>query len=269
MEIIEQTNRTILFEEINPEKLDLITLIGDTKGIDSLNDDKIKEINEMLLVRSFDEFLDKFAPVVYSFYNANNQKVVYTLKKPENLPENYVTEIPITMENDFLKMLFTLIETKRAQGIANVDFKFENILDMISPKKVMEDIRQSRKEIQYVHSQYEALDEEDPKKLDLGDKLNYMFEQASNNYNNIMAMLPLAIEDIKTRLLLGDDNTGNNGEQLKIGVLSMGENGELKILEAPKEENNALMVVDDGANTALIEAFREDYDALNEEEASD
>lgn len=80
MEIIEQTNRTILFEEINPEKLDLITLIGDTKGIDSLNDDKIKEINEMLLVRSFDEFLDKFAPVVYSFYNANNQKVVYTLK---------------------------------------------------------------------------------------------------------------------------------------------------------------------------------------------
>ncbi len=89
MEIIEQTNRTILFEEINPEKLDLITLIGDTKGIDSLNDDKIKEINEMLLVRSFDEFLDKFAPVVYSFYNANNQKVVYTLKKPENLPENY------------------------------------------------------------------------------------------------------------------------------------------------------------------------------------
>lgn len=269
MEIIEQTNRTMLFEEINPQKLDLITLIGSTKGIDSLNDDKIKEINETLLVKSFDEFLDKFSPVVYSFYNANNQKVVYTLKKPENLPDNYVTEIPITMENDFLKMLFTLIETKRAQGIANVDFKFENILDMISPKKVMEDIRQSRKEIQYVHSQYEALDDEDPKKLDVGDKLNYMFEQASNNYNNIMAMLPLAIEDIKTRLLLGDDSSTAGGEQLKIGVLSMGENGELKILEAPKEENNALTVVDDGANTALIEAFREDYDALNEEEASD
>lgn len=264
MEIIEQTNRTILFEEINPEKLDLITLIGDTKGIDSLNDDKIKEINETLLVRSFDEFLDKFAPVVYSFYNANNQKVIYTLKKPENLPENYVTEIPITMENDFLKMLFTLIETKRAQGIANVDFKFENILDMISPKKVMEDIRQSRKEIQYVYSKYEELDDEDPKKLDLGDKLNYMFEQASNNYNNVMAMLPLAIEDIKTRLLLGDDNRLAGGEQLKIGVLSMGENGELKILEAPKEENNALMVVDDAANAGLIEAFKEDYDALNE-----
>lgn len=37
----------------------------------------------------------------------------------------------------------------------------------------------------------------------MGDKLNELFEEASNNYNNVMAMLPLAIEDIKTRLLLG------------------------------------------------------------------
>ncbi|GAB6088126.1 hypothetical protein [Alkaliphilus crotonatoxidans] len=264
MEIINQTNRTILFEEINPEKSDLITLIGDTKGIDSLDDDKIKEINEKLLVGSFDEFLDKFAPVVYSFYNAMNQKVMYSLKKPENIPEEYITEIPINMSNDFLKMLFTLIETKTAQGLANVDFKFENLLDMISPKKVMEDIRQSRKEIQYVYSQYAELDDDDPKKLDLGDKLNTMFEEASYNYNNVMAMLPLAIEDIKTRLLMGQGNQEENSEVVKIGVLSMGEGGELQILEAPKEEDHSLVLLDDQANTGLIEAFKEDYDAINE-----
>ncbi len=71
----------MLFEEINPEKLDLITLVGDVKGIDSLSDEKVKEINQYLLVKSFDEFLDKFSPTVYSFYNAANQKVMYTLKK--------------------------------------------------------------------------------------------------------------------------------------------------------------------------------------------
>lgn len=264
MEIIQQTNRTILFEEINPEKLDLLTVIGDTKGIQSLNDDKIKEINEALLVKSFDEFLEKFSPVVYSFYNSTNQKVMYSLKKPEKLPKEHITEIPINMSNDFLKMLITLIETKTAQGLANVDFKFENLLDMISPKKVMDDIKQSRKEIQYVYGEYDKLDEEDPKKLDTGDKLNYMFEEASLNYNNVMAMLPLAIEDIKTRLLLGQEDTEDNGEVLKIGLLSMGENGELKILEAPKEEENALVVLDDGANTGLMEAFKEDYDVINE-----
>ncbi len=56
MDIISQTNRTMLFEEINPEKMDLITLVGDVKGgIDSLSDEKIKEIHQYLLVKSFDE----------------------------------------------------------------------------------------------------------------------------------------------------------------------------------------------------------------------
>lgn len=264
MDIIQQTNRTILFEEINPEKLDLITVVGDTKDINSLNDDKIKEINELFLVNNFDEFLEKFAPVVYSFYNANNQKVMYTLKKPENIPDGLVTEIPINQSNDFLKMLFTLIDTKRSQGIANVDFKFENLLDMISPKKVMDDIRQSRKEIQYTYSKYEELDDEDPSKLDLGDKLNNMFEEASGNYNNIMAMLPLAIEDIKTRLLLGADDKKEGNEKFEIGVLSMGENGELKVLEAPKAEETSLVAVDDKANVGLIEAFEDDYEEVSE-----
>ena len=179
MDVIQQTNRTMLFEEINPERLDLLTLVGDTKGLNSLNDDKIKEINENLLVSSFDEFLDKFAPTVYSFYNANNQKVMYTLNKPETLSDELITEIPINQSNDFLKMLFTLIDTKRAQGIANVDFKFENLLDMISPKKVMEDIKQTRKEIQYTYGKYDSLDDEDPLKLDLGDKLNDKIGRAS------------------------------------------------------------------------------------------
>ena len=41
--IIKQTNRTLLIEEINPEKLNLLTLVGDVRGLDSLSDDKIKE----------------------------------------------------------------------------------------------------------------------------------------------------------------------------------------------------------------------------------
>lgn len=268
MEIIEQTNRTILFEEINPEKLDLITMVGDTKGLESLSDEKIKEINEALLVKSFDEFLDKFSPVIYSFYNAANQKVLYTLKKPENIPENCITEILINQQNDFLKMLITLIDAKSAQGTANVDFKFENLLDMISPKKVMDDIRQSRKEIHYIYNQYETLEEGDPKKLDIGDKLNYMFEEASQNYNNVMAMLPLAIEDIKTRLLLGSGEQQGSNEILQIGVLSMGEKGELKIIEAPQSETTALAVLDDKANIGLISAFEDDYEAVSEASSS-
>ncbi|MED4572972.1 transcriptional regulator [Brevibacillus agri] len=268
MDIINQTNRTMLFEEINPEKLDLITLVGDVKGIDSLSDDKIKEINEHLLVRSFDEFLDKFSPTVYSFYNAVNQKVMYTLKKPDGIADDAISEIKIDQSNDFLKMLFTLIDTKRSQGITNVDFKFENLLDMISPKKVMDDIRQVRKEIHYLYGQYEKLDEGDPKKLDLGDKLNIMFEDASKNYNNVMAMLPLAIEDIKTRLLLGGAQEENQSEAIQIGMLTIGENGELKIIEAPKSDSRELMVLDENSGSGLMGVFADDYESISETPSS-
>lgn len=262
---IKQTNRTMLMEVINPEKPDFLTLVGDVRGLESLSDDKIKEINDCLLVRSFDELLEKFKPVVYCFYNANNQKVMYQLDKPENIPEEMLTEIPLNRQNEFMGMLMSMIDAKRSEGTINVDFKFEKLTNMISPKKVMDDIRQNRKELQYTYGEYAKLDEDDPKKKDLADKLNVMFEEASANYNNVMAMLPLAIEDTKTRLLLGVGGEEKDNAPLALGVLSMGEQGELRVLEAPKVETTALITVDDKVNAGLIEALKEDYQALNEE----
>lgn len=264
MDVITQTNRTILFTEINPECLNLLTLIGDVRGKTSLDDDKIKEINRELAVSSFAEFMDKFNPVVYSWCDAASGKIQYSTVRPEHIPQNCITEIPLNEMNDLLNMLITLLDARDAQGVANVDFQFSKILEMISPKKIMEDICQVRREIQYTYGKYMELDEGDPKRLDLGDALNYQFEQASQNYNNVLAMLPLAIEDIKTRLLLGDGESGQGGPDFKAGLLSMGEDGELKILEMKQEESTQLAVVDDEVNLSLMDAFREDYDALNE-----
>ena len=65
MNTLTQTNRSILFEEINPEMLNLLTLVGDVRGVNSVSDDKIKEITHALLERSFDELYEKLEPVVY------------------------------------------------------------------------------------------------------------------------------------------------------------------------------------------------------------
>lgn len=263
--VIKQTNRTMLMEQINPEKPDFLTVVGDVRGLESLSDDKIKEINDHLMVRSFDEVIEKFSPTVYCYFNANNQKVVYQLDKPEGVPEEMLTEIPLNRQNEFMGMLMSMVDTKRSEGTINVDFRFERLTDMISPRKVMDAIRQNRKELQYTYGEYAKLDEGDPKKLDLADKLNVMFEEASANYNNVMAMLPLAIEDTKTRLLLGDGGDKKDNTPLALGVLSMGEGGELRILEAPKVETTALTTVDDNANTGLIEALKDDYEAISGE----
>ena len=238
--IIKQTNRTLLIEEINPEKLNLLTLVGDVRGLDSLSDDKIKEINEALLVRNFEEFLEKFDPTVYSFFNAATGKIVYSKEKPAGVPENMLSIVHLNAHNDFLKMLMTLVETKRSQGIINADFKFEKLTEMISPSKVMDDIKQVRKELQYTYTEYAKLEDGDPHKLDLGDKLNSMFEEASANYQNLMAMIPLAISDIKTRLLLGESKESESNDALTLGLLTMSSEGELTVIEAPKVEEDVI-----------------------------
>jgi len=253
------------FHCYNPEKPDLVTLIGEVRGIDSLEDEKINEINEKLLVKNFDEFMDKFAPVVYSFFNAIDQSVSYSLKKPDGVDPSTITEIPLTLDNDFLKMIMTMLGARGGAGQRNADFNFESVTNMISPEKVMDDIRQTRKEIHYLYDQYEALEDGDPKKLDIGDKLNDQFESAAKNYNNIMTMLPLAIEDIKTRLLLGDSSMEGKSAEIVSGVLTIGDEGELKIIEVPKEEKTDIVLIDDSnQNMALAKHFAEDYEDVSD-----
>ncbi len=265
METISQTNRTLLLDVINPQEQDLLTLVGDVKGIDSLDDDRMREINQHLECYSYEEVEQKFKPVVWSFFDAGSQSVKYTLEKPESIPEQMLTPISINESENFQKAVLTVMQSRKAQGLLNVEFEFEKLLEIISPKKVMDDIKQVRKEIQYNYKKYEELEEGDPQKLDVGDKLNLLFEDASKNYNNIMAMLPLAIEDIKTRLLLGSAEQQQNGQTIVPGYLSLGEKGELKVLEAPKTDVTALATLDDNVNTGLMEVIKEDYQAFNSE----
>lgn len=234
------------------------------KGVDSLDDDKINEINDKLLVSSFDEFMDKFAPVVYSFFNATDQSVSYSLKKPDGIDSASITEIPLTLDNDFVKMIMTMLSARGGAGQKNADFNFESVTNLISPEKVVDDIKQTRKEIHYLYEKHEALEDGDPAKLDIADKLNDKFESASKNYNNIMTMLPLAIEDIKTRLMLG--NTGGEGKAAEVvaGLLTIGDDGELKIIEAPKAETTELALIDESQNLALANHFAEDYEEVSE-----
>lgn len=264
MEIISQTNRTMLLDMINPEKMDLLTLIGDVRGVDSLDDDKMREINQYLECSSYEEMERKFEPTVWSFYDAGAQSVRYTLERPENIPENMLTPIYLNDYDSFFKTILTVMDSRKAQGVLNVEFHFEQLLEMISPKKVMEDIRQVRKEIQYNYKKYSELEDGDPAKLDIGDKLNLLFEGASKNYNNIMAMLPLAIEDSKTRLLLGAGEQSDGGKGIVAGVLTMSDNGELKVLEAPKEESTSLVTMDNTVTAELIEVLKEDYRSVSE-----
>jgi len=263
-----QTSRTLALDEFNPQMPDLITEIGESRAIDSLEDEVVKTINEKLLCYSFAEFMEKMKPVVYSFYDANSASVKYTLKKPESLPEELITEIPLTEKNDVLKTLMTMVDAKRSQGTKNIDFGFETLLELISPKKVLDDIRQTRKELQSTYEQYLALPEGSPKRDDLGAKLNNLFEDARSNYSNTMALLPLAIEDSEQRLLLGAGEDGTMAKKISAGVAKFEEDGTLRIVEAPKVDETALALTEGETGKKLALLLEDDYAASSGDENS-
>lgn len=257
---INQTNRTMLFEEFNSSKKDIITLISDCENINSLSDDIIEEINTHLLVSNFEEFLEKFDPCIYSYYDFEKNKICYTTELNPNIPDDVVTVIKINKENSFFNMLLSLIDSRNSDKSKNINFKYEDILDLLTPKKIIEDLKQTRKQINHLYEKYNALDDNNPEKLEIGDKLNYRFEGISKNYNNILAMLPLAIEDIGVRLELNKKESSKQKiEKIKPGILSIGQNGGLQVLEI--NTSNELLQIDTNQNNSnqLSEIFKNDY----------
>ena len=64
MEIINQTNRTLLLDVINPDKMDLLTLVGDVKGQDSLSHDRcgrLTSIWNVIVTKKWSESLSRLS----------------------------------------------------------------------------------------------------------------------------------------------------------------------------------------------------------------
>jgi hypothetical protein len=165
-------------------------------------------------------------------------------------------------------MLTTMIDAKRSMGSKNIDFGFESLLELISPKKIMDDIRQVRKELQQNYTEYLALPDGDPKRDEYGIKLNGLFEEARANYSNTMALLPLAIEDSRERLMPGGGDDGALGQKIVAGVAKFEDDGTLKILEAPKPDEAALALAENGSSNSLALLLEEDYEESSVEESS-
>ncbi|VWL84901.1 transcriptional regulator [Oceanivirga miroungae] len=259
------TNRVILFEKINEEKLNLLTLISEEIDIKSLSDDKIEEINKNLVVSSFSEFLEKFKPKIYSYFDKDKNTIAYSLEKP-NIKSELISEINLDKENTFLNMLISLIETREKNKVKTINFNYEDILDYLSPKKIMKDLKQLRSEIAYLYDKYEKVDDKDPLKLEIADKLNYNFHNASKNYNNVLAMLPLAINDIEKRLFITDNKVSKNTiNKISAGKLSIGANGELEIISINTNETKLLEGTNIENQEKLALEFRKDYNENSEE----
>lgn len=133
---MEQTNRTILFEEVNPEKLNLLSFMLDDRT-ESLNDDELNEIHRHLEVSSYEEALEKLTPTIYLAFSSDEGKVLCTNKQKECLMNNFqeVMSIHLDASNPMTKTFTSML--KQQKGRVNIEHSPEDILHkmFVLPKK--------------------------------------------------------------------------------------------------------------------------------------
>ena len=260
---INQTNRTLLFEVINPEKSDLITSLSDD-DLSKKRDDIIKQIDKELLVSSIEDFFNKFDPTLYceTQYSENEAGVktprfVYHLEKPKNM--NGISVIKLNQNHEVIKTLFSLIDSKNKKDHL---FDFKSVLEMLSPAKLAKDVKNIRKELVYKYNKFLAAPEGSLDKNDLGNQVDDLRDKIEETYKNLPSLLTLASEDCKTKLFPGGVNTSNsNGNEKRgtRGILSLSSDGSLEVKEITVS-TSGVAVNDDSSNVKLRALLEGDYD---------
>ena len=265
MKIIKQTNRTILFDVINPERFDLINLMA---GIEptgkSLTDEKIKEIHSHLLVHSFDEFLQKFAPTIYSYFDADTKRMVYTLERPMGIPAQFVKEIVINKNNNFLKTFMRLIDEKRSSNKPNVTFNYESMLEMLSPQKTLKDMKRLNKDVNYLAKESMKLESDSPAKLKRLKMLSKKINETESYYNEFPTQIALMIGTIRENLVAIEAAGRQDGGTPAPALPYFDGEGEMKSLAFRPDEEVPLLEVDDKATALLVSEIEERYDMIEQ-----
>ncbi len=177
---MEQTNRTILFEEINPEKEDLLTLIIENEKRKGLNDEEIFHIHEKLEVGSYEEFLLKFEPSVRMQLDTQNCTVNFN----QDIQGTATEKISFHDESSLLNGLIRLIDAKKKEK--HVLTSFEDMRHNIIPKRNMDAFISRRNEICIEAESHQANEKENRERL-----INLI-----QDYNDGVFLLEVFIQDM-------------------------------------------------------------------------
>jgi hypothetical protein len=231
---MKQTNRTILFDVITPEVYSLSNLMtGTEETVSSLTDEKIKEINESLLVGSFDEFLKKFTPTIYSYFDENNMPQ-HSLTKPVGIPDMFIKTTVLDRNNRILKMFTSMMDRKKSSNATNVAFDYEAVTKLLAPEKALREMQKIKMEIKYLEGQNEKLERDSPAKADAVKKLVSKYDATRKYYSETGAQLALTAGMLKENLL-AMQKAAVPGKEYAPPALPVFENGEMVNLKPTDE----------------------------------
>lgn len=258
-----QTHKTIIFEEFDgASSNNLYTLLNDNPSGDALSYGL-----EKLTVKNFNEFMAKFSPKVYEIYGKNSQTgqiEFYYTTDPQKFPGLPYSTINIG-EHAYYKMLEKLYSGKGVSGESNLKFDDSEILEMLTPKKELSEVRDIRQQMEYnLNLLNEAKARGD--KSEMRERREKILECrkkiAGYSKSSLNKLLPILIDDTnkKLELLSAGGNSGNENGDVKslpkptFGMLYLNADGKLDIDEKFSEKKLlAEKASENEKNSALVE----------------
>lgn len=263
-----QTHKTIIFEEYDKTNPNNLYTLFNNFDVNEFNDAEIDRGLKDLTVSNFQQFLQKFSPKIYEVYSQNPQtgEIEFFYTTDPQMYSKYPHSEKKIEDHVYYKTFARLYENKGTSGKTNTQFDDDETLEMLTPKAELDEAFNIRQKFEYnLKKFHEAKARGD--KSSMNTCTNKMIECrekiAEYADSPLTKLLPILIEDTKTKLksLEGDTGNGNEtGDDPKslpariFGVLYLTDDGKLKIdenwkenqqsaLDAPKEEGTALVEV--------------------------
>jgi len=232
---IQQTNYTMLFDAANPKVDSLFAMLSEGETTDgSISDDKVLEIEEKLMVGSFDDYLKKFKPTVYGYWE--DGVPFHSLEPPTGVPASLVQETVLDRNDRTLKMLIKMMSQKGSSDKIIAEYgkydeetksygDYGRITGLLAPDKAVEDMKELRRSIDYLERKNAEYEKDSPMKKNAVAKLIGARKETVRYYNNFGALLTLTTGILKERVDAiaeknsrenGGGNGGGNGEPKKL-----------------------------------------------------
>lgn len=224
---VEKINRVLVLEKFNDKivyeiekkyrPLSLTQALAD--GVD-MDDGKLNYRNvdiAALEVRSFDAFLERFAPDIYQAFQVdeNGGYFVYSTD-----PEEYPGAIQMKFDRtSFFKSAIDMYEKKAVSGKSNYEFDYSCFSKLISPETALKEVKSKRSQLNY--STQKMLEAKEANNSALEKKYKKqaiaIVDDVNETYkDNPTALLCLNVADLQVKLgISGSDKGGNNAPALE------------------------------------------------------
>ena len=210
--VIEKFNDKINISNEKETHPDSLCIALNDAVVDGEFDYRLVDI-ENLKVRSFDEFLRKFAPVIYQGMqnDESGMHFVYTSEeRPGFTPVKFDTL-------SFYKAAVDLYDKKSCSGKANFEFDYGCFSNLLSPESLLKDIKDQRKQLNYfMMKMLEAKDNHNTAQADAYKrKVKDIAKNVTAKFkDNVTALIGLNIADMEVKLGLTD---GDEKKSIALG----------------------------------------------------